>query len=374
MGTPWFQIKNQLYPEKVFIFSSNYGLYHNLSQRVMTALEELTPRVEQHSIDEMFLDLTGINGCEDYEHFGRRLRIHVMKTTGLVIGVGMGPTKTLAKSAQWASKEWPQFRGELALTPDNPKRTATLLENQPVEEIWGVGRRIGKRLNLMGIHNALQLARAHPALIRKNFNVVLERTVRELNGESRIPLEELPPAKQQICCSRSFGERITSKVAMQQALCLYATRAAEKLRGERQFCRRVSVFIRTSPHAVNEVFYGNSAGEKLSLPTQDTRDIIDVAMRSLDRICLEGRRYMKAGIMLDDFTPDGVSQLNLFDDRQPRKNSAQLMKVLDGINQSGLGNVWFAEQGVNTEWNMKREMLSPAWTTRWSDIPVARVL
>lgn len=340
----------------------------------MTALEELTPRVEQHSIDEMFLDLTGINGCEDYEHFGRRLRIHVMNTTGLVIGVGMGPTKTLAKSAQWASKEWPQFRGVLALTPDNPKRTATLLENQPVEEIWGVGRRIGKRLNLMGIHNALQLARAHPALIRKNFNVVLERTVRELNGESRIPLEELPPAKQQICCSCSFGERITSKVAMQQALCLYATRAAEKLRGERQFCRRVSVFIRTSPHAVNEVFYGNSAGEKLSLPTQDTRDIIDVAMRSLDRIWLEGRRYMKAGIMLDDFTPDGVSQLNLFDDRQPRKNSAQLMKVLDGINQSGLGNVWFAEQGVNTEWNMKREMLSPAWTTRWSDIPVARVL
>lgn len=243
-----------------------------------------------------------------------------------------------------------------------------------MEEIWGVGRRIGKRLNLMGIHNALQLARAHPALIRKNFNVVLERTVRELNGESCIPLEELPPAKQQICCSRSFGERITSKVAMQQALCLYATRAAKKLRGERQFCRRVSVFIRTSPHAVNEVFYGNSAGEKLSLPTQVTRDIIDVAMRSLDRIWLEGRRYMKAGIMLDDFTPDGVSQLNLFDDRQPRKNSAQLMKMLDGINQSGLGNVWFAGQGVNTEWNMKREMLSPAWTTRWSDIPVARVL
>lgn len=134
------------------------------------------------------------------------------------------------------------------------------------------------------------------------------------------------------------------------------------------------MFIRTSPHAVNEVFYGNSAGEKLSLPTQVTRDIIDVAMRSLDRIWLEGRRYMKAGIMLDDFTPDGVSQLNLFDDRQPRKNSAQLMKMLDGINQSGLGNVWFAGQGVNTEWNMKREMLSPAWTTRWSDIPVARVL
>lgn len=373
MGAPWFQIKTQDFTERVHVFSSNYAFYHSLSTRVMTALEEMTPRVEQYSIDEMFLDLTGIDGCEDFEHFGRRLRSHVLSTTGLTIGVGMGPTKTLAKSAQWASKEWKQFRGVLALTPSNPKRIETLLANQPVEEVWGVGRRISNRLNIMGISNALQLARAHPALIRKDFNVVLERTVRELNGEPCIPLEELPPAKQQICCSRSFGERISSKVAMQQALCQYATRAAEKLRGERQFCKHISVFIRTSPHAVNEVFYGNTAGEKLTLPTQDTRDIIEVAMRSLDRIWQDGRRYMKAGIMLDDFTPNGVSQLNLFDDAQPRANSAQLMKALDGINQSGLGNVWFAGQGVNTEWKMKREMLSLAWTTRWEDIPIAKV-
>lgn len=374
MGVPWFQIRTQDYPEKVHVFSSNYALYHSMSQRVMTALEELTPKVEQYSIDEMFLDLTGIDGCEDFEHFGRRLRAHVLATTGLTVGVGMGPTKTLAKSAQWASKEWKQFRGVLALTPGNPQRTETLLDNQPVEEIWGVGRRIGKRLNLMGIKTALQLSRAQPRYIRDNFSVVLERTVRELNGESCIPLEEFAPAKQQIVCSRSFGERITTKTAMQQALCQYATRASEKLRGERQYCRHVSVFIRTSPHANGEVFYGNSAGEKLTIPTQDTREIIKVAMRSLDHIWIEGRRYMKAGIMLDDFTPNGVSQLCLFDEDGPRPNSAKLMTVLDGINQSGLGNLWFAGQGVNTEWKMKREMLSPAWTTRWADIPVARVL
>jgi len=288
----------------------------------MTAQEEMTPKVEQYSIDEMFLDITGIDGCEGFEHFGRRLHAHVLATTGLTVGVGMGPTKTLAKSSQWASKEWKQFKGVLALTTGNPKRTATLLQNQPVEEIWGVGRRIAKKLNIMGIENALQLSRAHPALIRKNFNVVLERTVRELNGESCIPLEEFAPAKHQIVSSRSFGERITSKSAMQQALCQYATRASEKLRGERQFCRRVSIFIRTSPHAPGEVFYGNSAGEKLKVPTQDTRDVIEVAMRSLDRIWLEGRRYMKAGIMLDDFTPNGVSQLSLFDEDGPRPNSA----------------------------------------------------
>lgn len=373
MGAPWFQIKTQAYKEQVYVFSSNYALYHSLSQRVMMALEELTPRVEQYSIDEMFLNLSGIDRCEDFEHFGRRLRAHVLNTTGLIIGVGMGPTKTLAKSAQWAGKEWKQFRGVLALTSNNPKRTATLLANQPVEEVWGVGRKISKRLNLMGIKNALQLAQSNTRFIRENFSVVLERTVRELNGESCIPLEELPPSKQQIVCSRSFGERIMSKTAMQQALCQYATRAAEKLRGERQFCRHVGVFIRTSPHAVNEVYYGNSVGETLALPTQDTRDIIEVTMRLLDRIWLDGRRYMKAGIVLNNFTPNGITQLTLFDENKARARSAQLMKVLDGINQSGLGNVWFAGQGVNTEWKMKREMLSPAWTTRWDDIPIARI-
>lgn len=373
MGMPWFQVKNQSYREKVHAFSSNYALYHSLSQRVMIALEEITPRVEQYSIDEMFLDLTGIDRCEDFEHFGRRLREYVLNTVGLPIGVGIGQTKTLAKSAQWAGKEWKQFHGVLALTPDNPKRTTTLLKNQPVEEIWGVGRKTGKRLNLMGIENALQLAQSNPRFIRNNFSVVLERTVRELNGESCIPFDELPSSKQQIICSRSFGERITSKEAMRQALCQYATRAAEKLRGEHQFCRHIGIFIRTSPHAVNEVYYGNSAGEKLTLPTQDTRDIIEVAMRSLDRIWLDGRRYMKAGVALDDFTPNGVAQLSLFDENKPRERSAQLMKTLDVINQSGLGEVWFAGQGINTAWKMKREMLSPAWTTCWNDIPVARI-
>ncbi|WP_439955247.1 Y-family DNA polymerase, partial [Klebsiella pneumoniae] len=158
------------------------------------------------SIDEMFLDIRGIDSCINYEDFGRQLREHVRSGTGLTIGVGMGPTKTLAKSAQWASKEWRQFGGVLALTSGNPKRTDKLLSRQPVEEIWGVGRRISKTLNTMGITTALQLARANPVFIRKNFSVVLERTVRELNGESCISLEEAPPPKQQIVCSRSFGE------------------------------------------------------------------------------------------------------------------------------------------------------------------------
>ncbi|EBY7362334.1 translesion error-prone DNA polymerase V subunit UmuC [Salmonella enterica subsp. enterica serovar Tennessee] len=371
MGVPWFQLKMTQFPEPVIAFSSNYELYASMSNRVMSHLEELAPRVEQYSIDEMFLDVSGIDSCIDFEDFGRQLREHVRNGTGLTIGVGMGPTKTLAKSAQWASKEWPQFGGVLALTTGNPRRTTKLLSLQPVEEIWGVGRRISRKLSTMGITTALQLARANPAFIRKNFNIVLERTVRELNGVSCISLEEAPSPKQQIICSRSFGERVTTYEALRQAICQHAERAAEKLRGERQFCRHIAVFVKTSPFAVNEAYYANVASEKLLLPTRDTRDIISAAVKALDSIWLDGHRYAKAGVMLNDFTPSGVSQLNLFDEEQPRAQSDELMKVLDRINHSGKGKIWFAGRGIAPEWQMKRDMLSPAYTTRWSDIPVA---
>ncbi|MDU1679056.1 MAG: DNA polymerase V subunit UmuC, partial [Klebsiella pneumoniae] len=179
MGTPWFQIKNERYPEKIYAFSSNYELYASMSARVMNCLEELAPRVEQYSIDEMFLDLTGVEHCMGLEDFGRQLRQHVYDCTRLTIGVGAGPTKTLAKSAQWASKEWKQF----------------------------------------------------------------------LNGESCLSLEEAPPTKQQIVCSRSFGVKITEYESLRQAICQHAERASEKLRKEHQYCRHISVFIKTSPFA-----------------------------------------------------------------------------------------------------------------------------
>lgn len=173
MGVPWFQLKSAEFPEPVITLSSNYALNASLSNMVMVHLEEIAPRVKQYSIDEMFLNVRSIDSCIDLEDLGRQLREHVQNGTGLTIGVGMGPTKTLAKSAQWASKEWSQFGGVLALTPGNPLRTEKLLSLQPVEEIRGVGRRILKKLYTMGITTALQLARANPVFIRKNFNVVL---------------------------------------------------------------------------------------------------------------------------------------------------------------------------------------------------------
>ncbi|SPX51093.1 UmuC [Klebsiella pneumoniae] len=346
MGEPWFKLKATAEKSGVVVFSSNYSLYHSMSERVMRSLEALSPRVEQYSIDEMFLDVAGIDRCVAFEDFGRQLREYVHRHTALTVGVGMGPTKTLAKSAQWASKQWHQFGGVLAITPDNPRRTAKLLALQPVEEVWGVGRKLSGKLNIMGISTALQLAQTSPSFIRKHFSVVLERTVRELQGESCISLGRSAPAKTTDCLQPFFRRTRYDLRGMRQAICQHAERAAEKLRGERQFCRHIAVFVKTSSFAVNEPYYGNVASEKLMTPTQDTRDIIAAATTALERIWKDGHRYAKAGVMLNDFTGSGVSQLQLFDERPPRPHSAELMKVLDGINNSGLGKIWFAGRGI----------------------------
>ncbi|KNC11600.1 DNA polymerase V subunit UmuC [Pantoea sp. RIT-PI-b] len=370
MGAPYFKLKDDIRRHKIHVFSSNYGLYADMSNRVMTTLEQMAPSVEVYSIDEAFLDLTGVRNCRVLEDFGREVRERVKRDTHLTVGVGIAQTKTLAKLANYAAKKWTQTGGVVDLS--NADRQRKLMALVPVEEVWGVGRRISKKLNAMGIITAKDLSEQSTYIIRKHFNVVLERTVRELRGEPCLELEEFAPTKQQIVCSRSFGSRITEYEDMRQAVCSYAERAAEKLRREHQYCSQVAVFVRTSPHAEGEVFYGNQAMGKLRTPTNDTRDIIRVAMQGLDHIWRDGCRYMKAGVMLGDFYSQGVSQLNLFDEFKPQANSESLMRVVDGLNQSGKGKLWFAGQGIQKSWEMKREMLSPAYTTRMSDLPVAK--
>ncbi|KOC89562.1 translesion error-prone DNA polymerase V subunit UmuC [Winslowiella iniecta] len=370
MGAPYFKMKEEIQRHQVKVFSSNYALYADMSNRVMTTLEEMAPAVEIYSIDEAFMNLSGVSHCMSLEQFGRDVRARVMKETHLTVGVGIAQTKTLAKLANHAAKKWKKTGGVLDLS--DRERQRKLMSIVPVEDVWGVGRRISKTLNLMGIETALQLAECTPWFIRKNFNVVLERTVRELNGEPCLALEEVMPTKQQIVCSRSFGSRITDYQEMRQAVCAYAERAAEKLRGEKQYCRQIAVFLRTSPHTPGEQFYGNQAGGTLLTPSNDTRDIVRIAMESLERIWIDGHRYMKAGVMLGDFFSQGVSQLNLFDEYRPRADSEALMQVIDHLNKSGKNKVWFAGQGISKSWAMKREMLSPAYTTRFADLPVAK--
>ncbi|MGQ4693880.1 translesion error-prone DNA polymerase V subunit UmuC [Enterobacter asburiae] len=370
MGEPYFKFKEKLYPSKVYVFSSNYALYADLSSRVMQTLTDLAPAIEIYSIDEAFVNVSGVSHCLSLEAFGHQMRTEVLKNTGLTVGVGIAPTKTLAKLANYAAKRWASTGGVVDLS--GRERQRKLLEKVPVEEVWGVGRRITKKLNAMGITTALELAEASSWVIRKHFNVVLERTARELRGEPCLDLEEFTPTKQQIICSRSFGHRITQYEEMHQAICAYAERAAEKLRGEHQYCRFISVFVRTSPHADNEIYYGNEASVTLMTPTNDSRDIIRAATEALGRIWLDGYRYMKAGVMLADFFSSGVAQLNLFDDNRLRANSAALMEMMDSVNHSGKGKIWFAGQGIEKSWAMKREMLSPAYTTRYADLPVAK--
>lgn len=368
MGAPYFKLKNEFRRHRVQVFSSNYALYADMSNRVMTTLEQMAPSVEVYSIDEAFLDLSGVRNCMVLENFGREVRETVKSNTHLTVGVGIAQTKTLAKLANHAAKKWKQTGGVVDLS--NVERQRKLMALVPVEDVWGVGRRISKKLNAMGILTAKDLSEQSTYTIRKHFNVVLERTVRELRGEPCLQLEEFAPTKQQIVCSRSFGSRITQYDDMREAVCAFAARAAGKLRGERQYCTQVAVFVRTSPHAAGEVFYGNQSAGKVLTPTNDTRDIIRVAIEALDRIWVDGHRYMKAGVMLGDFYSQGISQLNLFDENKPHANSEALMRVMDGINLSGKGNLWFAGQGVQNTWAMKREMLSPAYTTRATDLPV----
>ncbi|EIX9037310.1 Y-family DNA polymerase [Klebsiella michiganensis] len=368
MGEPYFKQKDMFRQHGIIAFSSNYELYADMSNRVMTTLEELSPRCEIYSIDEAFCDLTGVRNCRDLTGFGREIRETVLRRTHLTVGVGIAQTKTLAKLANHAAKQWQRQTGGV-VDLSNLERQRKLMAILSVDEVWGVGRRISKKLEAMGIKTVLQLADTDIRFIRKHFNVVLERTVRELRGEPCLGLEEFAPVKQEIVCSRSFGGRITEYHEMRQAICSYASRAAEKLRGEHQYCRFISAFVKTSPFALNEPYYGNSASVKLLTPTQDSRDIITAATKCLDAIWRDGHRYQKAGVMLGDFYSQGVAQLNLFDDNAPRQNSEKLMEVIDHLNaKDGRGTLYFAGQGIQTAWQMKREMLSPRYTTRYSDL------
>lgn len=370
MGAPYFKQREALMRHNVVVFSSNYALYGDMSRRVMQTLALISTRVDEYSIDEAFVDVSGMANCISLEQLGHDIRDRIYKDTHLHVGVGIAPTKTLAKLANWAAKRWTKANNVMDLSA--PLRQRGLMERVKVEDVWGVGRRLSQKLESMGIKTALQLAETPTALIRKNFGVVLERTVRELCGEPCLAFEEVIPNRQNILCSRSFGDRITDYHDMREAIASYAARAAEKLRSERQYCRYIGAFIRTSPHDPHHPYYANAASQTLITPTADSRDIIQATLKCLDKIWIPGKRYMKGGVMLGDFFSDGVTQLDLFAEYQPRRNSEQLMALIDQMNAHQRGALWFAGQGIQKPWSMKREMLSPAYTTRINEIPVVR--
>jgi DNA polymerase V len=370
MATPFYQVHDLINREQVAVFSSNYALYADISARVMRTLEEMAPSVEIYSIDEAFLDLSGIEASRDLVNFGKEILQTVNRWVGVPVSVGIAPTKTLAKLANHAAKRYRKTGGVVDLRDRGRQRR--LLAITPLKEIWGVGSRLSRRLESMGIRTALQLADSDPRLMRKAFSIVLERTVRELNGEACIALDEAPAAKQQIICSRTFGTRVTRYQDLREAISDYATRAAEKLREEHRYTRVVSIYLRTNPHSDRDLQYSNSASVALPMPTADSRDIIAASQELLRSIYRDGYRYMKAGVVLHDFFEAGVYQGNLFNPSSERPHARALMKTLDQINHSGHGRLFFAGQGIHRDWAMQRAYLSPRYTTSWQDLPIAR--
>ena len=366
MGVPVHKIQEQIQQHGVQVFSSNYALYGDISNRVMQTLEALAPAVEVYSIDEAFLDLTGVTNAVNLTEFGLQVRATIQQHIGMTVCVGIAPSKTLAKLANHAAKQYPATRGVVDL-PD-PIRQKKLLSLMPVSEVWGVGRKLSERLSAMGITTALDLASQNPKDIRSQFSVVLERTVRELNGESCLALEDITPTKQQILCSRSFGQRVTRYTDMHEAISSYVARAAEKLRHEQQQCQLISVYIRTGLFNPNDPRYSNSASLRLDYPTDDTRVLLEAAGRLLQAIWKDGYRYAKAGITLTDFYDRGVVQPDLFTQQVISPNSARLMQVVDHINQQQRGKVFFASQGTGKAWAMNRNHLSPSYTTNWTQL------
>lgn len=367
MCEPWFKIEKSFLKRGGVAFSSNYELYADVSSRVMQTLEYLSPNVEIYSIDEAFLDLTGIR---DLEQFGHQCRTTINRWVGVPVCVGIGPTKTLAKVANYGAKHYPATEGVVDLS--DIKKRKKLMSLMPVREVWGVGSRINRKLHTLGIETALELAEMDIKLIKRKFSSVLERTVMELQGYPCIGLEQQPKTKKQIVVSRTFSRKVNDLDSINEAVSDYAARACAKLRRENQYCKMVSVFMRTNYFRKQDRQYHGFKSYRLFSPTNDTRDILNATRQLTKQIFQTNINFIKAGVMLSDFYDEGVYQGDLFRTIDKRINSEELMTTIDKINTSGIGKVTFASQGIKKSWSMRRLLKSPRYLTNWEEMPVVK--
>ena len=370
MTQPWYQIKDQYLSKGGVVFSSNYELYADISNRVMNVLSDVCPEIDIYSIDEAFLDLRSFKKNIDLVNFSYDCKRKIREWVGVPVSIGIAPTKTLAKLANKVAKDDPRFDGVVILS--EPKIIRHFLRSMPVEKIWGIGKRLAARLENIGVKTAYDLTRIDSRLIGDNFNVVLERTVRELKGQSCITLHDFMEPKKQIMVSRSFGRSIRSKNLLSEAISFHASRAAEKLRHEKQKCRLITTFIRSNRFntKVKQIYASRSL--ELIHPTDDTRIIIKSANRILEKIYANGYQYAKAGILLSDFTDSYGYQMSLFDKKRDNKSASKLMETIDYINLMEIAKVGFGNQGYRNTWKMKREIKSQRYTTKIDEIPMIK--
>ena len=366
MGLPAFKLTDLLKEHAIEIFSSNYTLYGDLSARVMTTLTQWASAVEVYSIDEAFLDLTGIS-TDALTRYGQTLRTTIYQWIGIPVSIGIAPTKTLAKLANRLAKRSPQ--GVVALTI-TAEINATLACTR-VEDIWGIGPGYSKRLKTHDIQTALQLRDANDRWVRQQLGVVGLRIVWELRGISCLPLELCPPPKHSLMVSRSFGRPITALTEMREAVATYMTRAAEKLRRAQRAAGVLTVFLMTN-RFTDEPQYSNSVTIALPVATQDTAELIRYALRGIAQLFREGYRYQKAGVIVTSLVPAHQVQTHLFD-QHDRKRSERLMAALDVSNtQWGPGTVRYAAVGLRPQWITRCGHRSPRYTTRWEELVVVR--
>ncbi|EKT4524941.1 translesion error-prone DNA polymerase V subunit UmuC [Pseudomonas putida] len=361
MGEPYFQCKDTLQRHGIVAFSSNYALYGDMSERVMSLIESMVPAAEVYSIDECFADLTGVQGS--LTEFGRQVRAKVLKCTGIPVGVGIARTKTLAKLANHTAKRLQAQTGGVVDICDPFKRD-WVLRNTEVKEVWGIGRRMTAHLEAMGIRTAMDLAKADPWTLRQKFSVVVEKTARELAGTACLELEEAAPPKQEICCSRMFGKRLTDLAPIKQAVASYTGRAAEKLRAQGSVCKRMRVSIRTGMFNPDEAKYAKGVLVELPYPTNDTLLLTRAATEAVEQVYRPGYRYSKAEVLLMDLRQPGEFTDDLFAVTQPVPCD-RLMSVLDEINgKYGRGTMRSASVPRAPDWGMRRELMSRSYTTR----------
>jgi len=381
MGAPWFKINHMAESDGLVALSANFALYGDLSDRMMSLAAGLGPHQEIYSIDESFIDLTGVRG--DLVERSHKIRRRILQWVGIPCGIGIGTTKTLAKLANHVAKTAERKPGSY---PDHLAQVCNLaalatseLESvfaaTPVNEVWGVGRQISKQLIEGGVNTVLDLVRLDPAMVKRRWSVVLERTVRELQGTSCVELEHEPQAKQEIACTRSFGHPVTEQSDLAEAITEFASRAAQKLRKQSSQAGQVLCFIRTSPFR-QDAQYSRSITVPLRRPSADTAVIVAAALAGLKAIYRPGFKMAKAGVMLLELQSDAVQQQELALEDDNVADRGRLMTTLDDLNQRyGRGTVLMASAGLagnRRAWSMKQERRTPGYTTCWADMAVAR--
>lgn len=377
MGVPWFKIRDWARPAGVIAVSSCYELYADMSNRVVEVLRQFTPDLEVYSIDEAFLRLDPLHPAlvGSNTAYGQQMRTRVAQWVGMPVCVGIGPTKTLSKLANHLAKKNDPFNGVCDWLAFTATEQDDWMASTAVEEVWGVGRHIGARLQAIGVHTVLDLKRADPTMIRREFSVVLQRTVYELRGVSCIPLETMAAAKQQIMCSRSFGEPVHDLDQLREAVSSYVFRAAEKLRRQESVTGGILVGIYTNWFRKDLPQYAKSMLVPMALATDDSRVLAGHALAVLDAIYRPGYAYKKAAVMLTELQPKSGRQNDLWAGagcEQGARGSERLMVALDAVNgRFGRGSLQIASMGTDPTWTMRRARMSPRFTTRWEDLPRA---